>query len=138
MALALLVVIQFRSTWQGPRIELIYPLPGQTVHDPVLVISGLAVNVAQLYVHGRAIPIQLKTNRFVDELALPAGTSSIVLDGYTRSGAHTRTVIPINYAPSVQDGTIAPHIQFLQKLAPTETPFRATSDLLEAIQQTGQ
>lgn len=132
----LFVVIQFRSTWQGPRIELSYPLPGQTIHDPILIISGTAHNVAQLSVFGRDIPIQLKTNRFVDEIALPQGVSSIVLDGYTRSGNHTRTIIPINYQPLTDDNTTTPNIELLQKLDPTETPFRATSDLLETIQQT--
>lgn len=129
------VVVQFRSSWQGPRIELDYPVAGQTVQDPVLTISGTAYNIAQLYIHGRATPIQLKTNRFTADLALPMGATSITLDGYTRSGRHARLNVPILHIAPVPGAPLPAGIELLQKLQPTETPFRATSDLLDIIQK---
>jgi len=133
---ALFVVVQFRSSWQGPRIETSYPVPGLTVHDPVVIISGVAHNIAQLYISGVPTPIQLKTHQFVAELALPLGATSITLDGYSRSGKHTRSIIPILYELP-RPGQPLPHgIELLQRLDPTEIPFRATSDLLELIQRT--
>ncbi len=132
--IGIFVIMQFRSAWQGPVITVNYPLAGQTVHDPVVLISGTTHNIAQLNIFGAATPIQLKTNTFVSEQSVPPGISEIILDGYTRSGRHTRTVVPILYTPPQPGQPISPTLEVLRKNAPIETPFRPTSDLLEEVQ----
>lgn len=128
------VFIQFRSAWIGPVITLDYPQPGEDLHQSVLVISGTTQNIAQLFVHGLPVPIQLKTNRFATEIALPIGVSSITLDGFTRSGRHRRVQIPVRYTLSHTGVAVPASIELLRNLEPEEVQFRPTSDLLDSVQ----
>jgi hypothetical protein len=134
LGILVFVVIQFRSTWQGPIIEVRYPAPGQTIYDPVIIISGKTKNIAQLRVFGSPVPIQLKSNLFSTEVALPEGVSTITIDGYTRSGEHTRTNIPVLHTLLTKGSQLPPNLEIFQKYAPVETPFRPTSDLLEELE----
>ncbi len=128
------VVMQFRSAWQGPLIYIDYPVSGETVSSPIITIRGSTANVAQLFINGVITPVELSTERFVFETALPPGASNITLDGYTRSGDHTRTLVPIYYKPPNLIRTLSPDLEAVSNLNIIETPFRPTSDIFDAIQ----
>jgi hypothetical protein len=126
---------QFRAWWRGPIIEITSPVSGVRTETSIIRIAGRTSNIAQLYIMGRPVPIELRTNNFSTEISVPEGVSTITFDGFSRYDNHTREKILVYYTPPAVTTTPDPTLDFFKSLKPIQVQFRPGSDIINSIEE---
>lgn len=90
--------LEMRGMLMGPRITIDSPTNGQTVSDPILVLSGVAENVRVISLNGREILID-EVGNFEEIHLLYPGHNTIVLRAQDRFDTEIEQRMQIIYTP---------------------------------------
>lgn len=82
----------------GPEISVTTPINGETVHSPLLTISGSAKNIAFLTLDDRQIFVD-DAGQIYDQLLLYEGYNVITLRAKDKFGREREVVREIIYSP---------------------------------------
>lgn len=80
----------------GPQITITSPINGQSVPESLAVITGKAINVANLYLNGRKIFTD-KNGDFSESLLLANGYNTIELSGADKFNRKINRILELVY-----------------------------------------
>ena len=83
-----------KNLLEGPVIELITPVAGQTVTDSVIPVAGTARNIAKLTLNGRAISVNEK-GEFLEPLIVSPGYTVMTITAEDKFGKRRELELPL-------------------------------------------
>ena len=89
-------LFQARFLILGPNISIISPKDGARIDSPVVLVEGVAKNIAYISLDDRPIFIDPKGN-FSEKLIAPSGLSIITMRARDRFGRQTEKTIRVVY-----------------------------------------
>ncbi len=92
-------LFQARNLIIGPRIILSTPQNGENVLNPLVIVSGSAVNITYISLNDRQIFVDDQGN-FSEKLLVPPGYTIIKLEARDKFGRTTTKLIELNYTTS--------------------------------------
>ena len=90
---------QARNLINGPEITITTPKNGDNLLDPLVVISGSAVNITRITLNDRQIFVD-KQGRFSEKLLVPPGYTIIKVAAQDKFGRVTQKLIELNFTGS--------------------------------------
>ena len=88
-----------RGFVRGPVITIENPLPGATITEPLIHITGTAKNISAIMMNGR--PIFISEEGHIDEpVALSPGYNEVYFVGTDRFGKQNTLILPLSYTAS--------------------------------------
>ena len=85
---------QLRGVWQGPRLVVATPYAGQTLSDPILLITGQAVRADKIHIDDHKI-LPEENGHFSEKLILAEGYNVIEVTAEDRFGRLTEVKLPV-------------------------------------------
>lgn len=98
-ALAIIIgygAFQAKNLAEGPKLAVLSPLSGATVHDSLVEIKGTAQNIAFLTLDGNKI-FTNETGAYNEKILLSPGYNVITLEAKDRFGRTTRKELQVMY-----------------------------------------
>jgi len=100
-------LFQARNLIIGPQIRVIAPTNGENLTDPLITVTGSAVNITHISLNDRQIFVD-KQGNFSEKLLVPAGYTIIKLAAQDKFGRSTQKLIELNYtAPATENMTVS-------------------------------
>lgn len=89
-------LFQARNLISGPEIVISTPENGESVNDPLVVVSGIATNINSITLNDRQIFID-KQGNFSEKLLVPEGYTIIKVAAQDKFGRSIERRIELNY-----------------------------------------
>lgn len=96
-------LFQARNLIAGPEISVSTPKNGDNLTSPLVIISGLATNVAFISLDDRQIFVD-KHGNFSEKLLVPSGYSTIKLSAQDKFGRTTQKLLQLSYTADKNTG----------------------------------
>jgi hypothetical protein len=100
-------LFQARNLIIGPEITILTPKNGENVTNPLVIVTGVAINITKISLDDRQIFVDKKGN-FSEKLLVPSGYTIIKLVTQDKFGRTTQKLVELNYTASADaSSTIA-------------------------------
>ena len=89
-------LFQARNLINGPEINISSPKNGDSVVDPLVIVSGSTFNITHITLNDRQIFVD-KQGKFIEKLLVPPGYTIIKLAAQDKFGRVTQKLVELNY-----------------------------------------